>query len=67
MQRNPATLIVNMAVGGVWAGRDGIDLSKFPASLDIDYIRIYQRTHRALSCRAGEVTAAATLSVQQPA
>ncbi len=66
LQGNPAAYIANMAVGGGWAGRDGIDLSKFPLSLDVDYVRIYEKTYLARSGRAGDITAAATLSGQQP-
>jgi beta-glucanase (GH16 family) len=39
---NPATLIVNLAVGGEWAGRYGIDDSK-PMHLDVDYVRIFKK------------------------
>ncbi len=66
IQGNPATLLVNMAVGGSWAGRDGIDLTNFPTSMDVDYLHVYERTHRAMSGRGGNITAAATISGQQP-
>jgi hypothetical protein len=38
-----ADVILNLAIGGSWAGRYGIDTSKFPTSLDIDYVRVYQK------------------------
>ena len=42
---NPATVNgdVNLAVGGKWAGANGIDDSAFPASLQVDYVRVCQR------------------------
>jgi beta-glucanase (GH16 family) len=39
---NPANLIVNLAVGGEWAGRYGIDDSR-PMQMDIDYVRVFKR------------------------
>jgi hypothetical protein len=41
---NPAMLLVNLAIGGDWAtrGLTSIDASKFPLSLDVDYVRIYR-------------------------
>ena len=38
----PFHLILNLAVGGNWGGKHGIDESVFPAKLVIDYVRIYQ-------------------------
>lgn len=38
----PQYLILNLAVGG-WAGREGIDPAAFPARMEIDYVRIWQR------------------------
>jgi len=38
-----AYLFANLAVGGSWAGRYGVDNTALPASLDVDYIRVYQR------------------------
>jgi beta-glucanase (GH16 family) len=38
---NPAQLIMNLAIGDDWAGRYGIDDSKFPTALEIDYVRVY--------------------------
>lgn len=38
----PFHLIMNIAVGGDWGGKHGIDNSVFPASMLVDYVRIYQ-------------------------
>jgi beta-glucanase (GH16 family) len=35
-------LILNVAVGGEWGGRRGIDSSVFPQRMEIDYVRVYQ-------------------------
>ncbi|MDB4945820.1 MAG: Beta-glucanase precursor [Labilithrix sp.] len=37
-----AHVLLNLAVGGEWAGRHGIDDSAFPQGLEIDYVRVYQ-------------------------
>jgi beta-glucanase (GH16 family) len=36
----PAHMIFNLAVGGTWAGQNGIDKSIFPAILQVDYVRV---------------------------
>ena len=36
-------LILNLAVGGTWGGAQGIDPSAFPASMEIDYVRVYKK------------------------
>lgn len=38
----PQYLILNLAIGGDWGGRKGIDESAFPQRFEIDYVRIYQ-------------------------
>lgn len=35
-------IILNVAVGGDWAGVDGIDDSVFPQNYTIDYVRVYE-------------------------
>jgi beta-glucanase (GH16 family) len=35
-------LLLNVAVGGDWGGRKGIDDTAFPARMEIDYVRVYQ-------------------------
>lgn len=37
-------LILNIAIGGSWGGQQGIDNSIFPVRLEVDYVRIYQKT-----------------------
>lgn len=39
----PFRLILNLAIGGGWGGREGIDDSLFPHQFEIDYVRVYQR------------------------
>jgi beta-glucanase (GH16 family) len=39
----PAHILINLAVGGDWAGLGGIDKSVFPASLQVDYVRVCKR------------------------
>ncbi|WP_077036414.1 family 16 glycosylhydrolase [Pelomonas sp. KK5] len=39
----PAHILLNLAIGGQWAGRFGIDDAAFPQSLDIDWVRAYQK------------------------
>ena len=39
----PATVILNLAVGGSWAGRNGVDITEAGTSFDIDHVRIYQQ------------------------
>ena len=39
----PQYLILNLAIGGAWGGRKGIDDSIFPQRFYIDYVRVYQK------------------------
>lgn len=39
----PFHLVLNMAVGGNWGGRKGVDTSIWPQQLIIDYVRVYQK------------------------
>lgn len=34
-------LILNIAVGGSWGGREGIDDASFPFRMEVDYVRVY--------------------------
>lgn len=34
--------LMNIAVGGNWGGLEGVDSSIFPATMEVDYIRVYQ-------------------------
>ncbi len=36
-------LILNIAVGGSWGGREGIDANIFPQQMRVDYVRVYQK------------------------
>jgi hypothetical protein len=38
-----ATALLNLAIGGNWAGRYGIDDTKFPTNLQVDYVRVYRK------------------------
>lgn len=38
----PMQLILNIAVGGDWGGRRGVDDAALPARMEIDHVRIYQ-------------------------
>jgi beta-glucanase (GH16 family) len=38
-----AAVLLNLAIGGSWAGRYGIEDAKFPTSLDVDYVRVYRK------------------------
>ena len=36
-------LILNVAVGGTWGSINGIDKNAFPQTMEIDYVRVYQK------------------------
>ena len=38
----PEYLLLNIAVGGNWGGKNGVDPKAFPCSMLIDYVRVYQ-------------------------
>lgn len=40
---DPFHLILNLAVGGNWGGKHGIDDTIWPQTLEIDYVRVYQQ------------------------
>jgi beta-glucanase (GH16 family) len=40
---NKLYLILNIAVGGNWGGQKGIDDKVFPAKMEIDYVRVWQK------------------------
>ena len=39
----PHYLLLNLAIGGAWGGKKGIDDSAFPHQYCIDYVRVYQK------------------------
>lgn len=41
----PAHILLNLAIGGSWAGRHGIDDSAFPQALQVDWVRAYQKVN----------------------
>ncbi|MDQ1096002.1 MULTISPECIES: glycoside hydrolase family 16 protein [Chryseobacterium] len=38
----PYFIILNLAIGGFWGGKEGIDDRIFPQKFEIDYVRVYQ-------------------------
>ncbi|MCK7485877.1 MAG: glycoside hydrolase family 16 protein [Bacillus subtilis] len=38
-------IILNLAIGGTWGGAQGVDDSIFPATLTVDYVRVYQQDY----------------------
>lgn len=47
----PAHIILNLALGGEWAGLNGIDNRALPAALQIDYVIVCQRSTAASAKR----------------
>lgn len=39
----PFYFLMNIAVGGNWGGLEGVDESLFPAVMEVDYVRVYQK------------------------
>ena len=39
----PAHIMLNLAIGGAWAGAGGIDDTAFPQALQIDWVRAYKK------------------------
>jgi beta-glucanase (GH16 family) len=40
----PQYLILNIAVGGSWGGRQGVDSGIYPLKMIVDYVRVYEHT-----------------------
>jgi beta-glucanase (GH16 family) len=38
----PFHIIMNLAVGGNWGGKNGVDTSIWPQRMEVDYVRVYQ-------------------------
>lgn len=41
----PFYLLLNVAVGGNWGGKLGVDDHIFPASMEVDYVRLYKMNY----------------------
>lgn len=39
----PFFLVLNLAVGGNWGGKMGVDNMIFPQTMQVDYVRVYQK------------------------
>ena len=54
----PAHILINLAVGGAWAGLGGIDNNAFPAALQVDYVRVCKRVNSGgtPTCGGGRYT-----------
>jgi beta-glucanase (GH16 family) len=39
----PFYFLINMAVGGNWGGVNGVDDRIFPSTMEVDYVRVYQK------------------------
>ena len=39
----PFYLILNLAWGGDWGGMQGVDESKLPVTMEVDYVRVFQK------------------------
>lgn len=39
----PAHILVNLAIGGSWAGRNGVDESAFPQAFEVDYVQVFKQ------------------------
>lgn len=40
---SPFYLTLNLAIGGDWGGKEGVDLESLPARMTVDYVRVYQK------------------------
>ncbi len=37
----PHFLLLNLAIGGMWGGKEGVDNSIFDTTMEVDYVRVY--------------------------
>ncbi len=44
-----AHVLLNLSVGGQWAGRHGIEEKLFPQAFEVDYVRVYQKKGQILT------------------
>ena len=40
---NPFYVIFNLAWGGDWGGSQGVDESALPTTMEVDYVRVFQK------------------------
>ncbi len=40
---NPFYVILNLAWGGSWGGQQGVDTTSLPATMTVDYVRVFQK------------------------
>lgn len=45
-------MLLNLAIGGDWGGLQGVDESIFPATMEVDYVRVYQKDYAGLDNEA---------------
>lgn len=45
----PFHLILNLAVGGMWGGQQGVDPDAFPTAMKVEYVRVYQKDYEGMS------------------
>lgn len=43
----PFHLLLNVAVGGNWGGKMGVDTTFFPQQMEVDYVRVFQKPVKA--------------------
>jgi beta-glucanase (GH16 family) len=48
-------LLLNIAVGGEWGGQQGIDTAVFPASMEIDYVRVFKKSTSSVIGKAKRI------------
>lgn len=39
----PYYIILNLAWGGAWGGMNGVDESALPVTMEVDYVRVFQK------------------------
>ena len=37
-------LVINLAIGGEWGGMKGVDKNAFPQRMEVDFVRVYERS-----------------------
>jgi beta-glucanase (GH16 family) len=54
----PFFLLLNLAVGGNWGGKHGVDEGAFPASMDVRSVRVFKRVRAKRQSRASSLSSA---------